>query len=97
MLFTSLLPQKTPLGNPRNKVALRKGFSLMDWIRLSNSGKDLAGMGGKIKQVCPKRTLEFPQNSYLILPGYQEGALQAQQEGRLLDGHQRYFKFKFII
>jgi hypothetical protein len=33
-------------GNPRNKVALRPGHSLMDWIRLGNSGKDLTGVGG---------------------------------------------------
>ena len=33
-------------GNKRNKVALGKGFSLMDWIRLAKSGKDLAGVGG---------------------------------------------------
>jgi len=43
-------------GNPRNKVALAKGFSLMDWIRLSKSGKDLTGVGGpmvngKIREV----------------------------------------------
>lgn len=33
-------------GNPRNKVALGKGFSMMDWIRLTKSGKDLTGVGG---------------------------------------------------
>jgi len=33
-------------GNPRNKVGLQKGFSLMDWIRLTKSGKDLTGVGG---------------------------------------------------
>ena len=33
-------------GNKRNKVALAKGFSLMDWIRLTKSGKDLTGVGG---------------------------------------------------
>ena len=34
-------------GNPRNKVALQKGFSLMDWVRLSKSGRDLTGgLGG---------------------------------------------------
>ena len=43
-------------GNPRNKVALAKGFGLMDWIRLSKSGKDLSGVGGpmvngKIREV----------------------------------------------
>jgi hypothetical protein len=41
-------------GNPRNKVALRPGFSLMDWIRLTKSGKDLAGTNGKVLQVTPK-------------------------------------------
>jgi len=43
-------------GNPRNKVALAKGFGLMDWIRLSKSGQDLTGVGGpmvngKIREV----------------------------------------------
>ncbi|XP_070492077.1 cytochrome b5 reductase 4 [Chironomus tepperi] len=30
-------------GNPRNKVALKPGFSLVGWIRLTNSGEDLTG------------------------------------------------------
>ena len=38
-------------GNPRNKTALKPGFSLMDWIRLTKSGKDLAGTGGRMLQV----------------------------------------------
>ena len=33
-------------GNPRNKTTLAPGHSLMDWIRLSNSGVDLTGVGG---------------------------------------------------
>ncbi|XP_076228280.1 cytochrome b5 reductase 4 isoform X2 [Nomia melanderi] len=33
-------------GNPRNKTALAPGHSLMDWIRLTNSGVDLTGVGG---------------------------------------------------
>ncbi|CAH1119513.1 unnamed protein product [Phaedon cochleariae] len=32
-------------GNPRNKCALQPGHSLMDWIRLGASGKDLSGVG----------------------------------------------------
>uniref|UniRef100_A0AAR5QDZ7 Cytochrome b5 reductase 4 n=1 Tax=Dendroctonus ponderosae TaxID=77166 RepID=A0AAR5QDZ7_DENPD len=32
-------------GNPRNKVALQPGRSLIDWIRLGTSGKDLTGLG----------------------------------------------------
>ena len=38
-------------GNPRNKVSLKPGFSLMEWIRLTKSGKDLAGTGGKFIDV----------------------------------------------
>jgi len=30
-------------GTPRNKVALKPGFSLVGWIRLTNSGQDLTG------------------------------------------------------
>ncbi|XP_047368677.1 cytochrome b5 reductase 4 isoform X1 [Vespa velutina] len=33
-------------GNPRNKTALAPGHSVMDWIRLGNSGVDLTGVGG---------------------------------------------------
>jgi len=46
-------PTGSATGNPRNKVALRPGYSLMDWIRLTKSGKDLAGTGGKILNVSP--------------------------------------------
>ena len=28
------------------QVTLEKGFSMMDWIRLTKSGKDLTGVGG---------------------------------------------------
>lgn len=38
-------------GTTRNKVALAPGHSLMDWIRLGNSGSDLTGVGGKILSV----------------------------------------------
>ncbi|XP_065089720.1 cytochrome b5 reductase 4 isoform X2 [Ochlerotatus camptorhynchus] len=38
-------------GNPRNKTALKPGHSLMHWIRLGNSGVDLAGTGGKVRPV----------------------------------------------
>ena len=38
-------------GNPRNKVALQPGRSLMDWIRLGKSGVDLTGVGGRVTEV----------------------------------------------
>jgi len=47
-------PTGSATGNPRNKVALRPGYSLMDWIKFTKSGKDLAGTGGRILQVTPK-------------------------------------------
>ena len=46
-------------GNPRNKVALAKGYSMMDWLRLTKSRKDLSGVGGprvngKMREVSRK-------------------------------------------
>ncbi|XP_021936786.1 cytochrome b5 reductase 4 isoform X2 [Zootermopsis nevadensis] len=40
---------------PRNKVALKPGHSLMDWVRLSHSGVDLTGVGGVLQDVTPKQ------------------------------------------
>ena len=41
------MPVGSATGNPRNKTALRPGFSLMDWVRLTKTpGKDLSGRGG---------------------------------------------------
>ncbi|XP_062573054.1 cytochrome b5 reductase 4-like, partial [Saccostrea cucullata] len=39
------------LSDTRNKVALKPGRSLMDWIRLGRSREDLTGVGGKILEV----------------------------------------------
>ncbi|XP_053962069.1 cytochrome b5 reductase 4 [Anastrepha ludens] len=51
----STAPQKlnsgSATGNPRNKCALKPGHSLMDWIRLGNSGVDLAGTRGRVTPV----------------------------------------------
>ncbi|EDV98183.1 cytochrome b5 reductase 4 [Drosophila grimshawi] len=38
-------------GNPRNKCALKPGYSLMSWIRLCNSGADLSGTAGRVVPV----------------------------------------------
>jgi len=40
-------PTGSATGNPRNKVGLTPGHSLLDWIRLGKSGKDLTGVGGR--------------------------------------------------
>uniref|UniRef100_A0A1A8S5U7 Cytochrome b5 reductase 4 n=1 Tax=Nothobranchius rachovii TaxID=451742 RepID=A0A1A8S5U7_9TELE len=42
----------SPSGqSERNKVALKPGHSLMDWIRFAKSGKDLTGLSGRIIEV----------------------------------------------
>ncbi|EDW77059.1 uncharacterized protein Dwil_GK22167 [Drosophila willistoni] len=38
-------------GNPRNKCALKPGYSLMSWIKLCNSGADLSGTQGRVVPV----------------------------------------------
>ncbi|KAM8711988.1 hypothetical protein ACLKA7_012496 [Drosophila subpalustris] len=38
-------------GNPRNKCALKPGYSLMSWVRLCNSGADLSGTAGRVVPV----------------------------------------------
>ncbi|XP_066137689.1 cytochrome b5 reductase 4 isoform X2 [Euwallacea fornicatus] len=43
-------------GNPRNKVALQPGHSLMDWIRLGSSGKDLTGLGARAGTLTVTKT-----------------------------------------
>ncbi|XP_023300109.2 cytochrome b5 reductase 4 [Lucilia cuprina] len=55
-LLSVAVPQKfqntgSATGNPRNKCALKPGHSLMDWIRLGNSGVDLSGTGGRTVSV----------------------------------------------
>ncbi|XP_007249641.2 cytochrome b5 reductase 4 isoform X1 [Astyanax mexicanus] len=40
-----------PSGQSRNKVALKPGHSLMDWIRLTKSGRDLTGLKGRLIDV----------------------------------------------
>lgn len=49
------MQQGSATGNPRNKVALAPGHSLMDWIRLGNSGEDLTGVGGRLQDVTPEQ------------------------------------------
>ena len=51
-LQVSQIPVGSSTGNPRNKIALRPGYSLMDWIRLTKTpGKNLSGVGGRYTNV----------------------------------------------
>uniref|UniRef100_A0A1B6L8E0 Uncharacterized protein n=1 Tax=Graphocephala atropunctata TaxID=36148 RepID=A0A1B6L8E0_9HEMI len=58
-------------GNPRNKVALKPGHSLMDWIRLGNSGNDLAGTGGAYLSVTKAQLAQHnkPDDAWLSIRG----------------------------
>ncbi|XP_031431614.1 cytochrome b5 reductase 4 [Clupea harengus] len=40
-----------PSGQSRNKVALKPGHSLMDWIRVTKSGRDMTGLRGRLIDV----------------------------------------------
>ncbi|XP_072945227.1 cytochrome b5 reductase 4 isoform X2 [Epargyreus clarus] len=58
-------------SNPRNKCALQPGHSLMDWIRLGNSGKDLTGVGGRIRPISPAElaTHNTQKDAWLAIRG----------------------------
>ncbi|XP_053610253.1 cytochrome b5 reductase 4 isoform X2 [Plodia interpunctella] len=58
-------------GNPRNKCALQPGHSLMDWIRLGNSGRDLTGVGGRVRPVSPAELASHntPKDAWLAIRG----------------------------
>uniref|UniRef100_A0A7N4NRT9 Cytochrome b5 reductase 4 n=1 Tax=Sarcophilus harrisii TaxID=9305 RepID=A0A7N4NRT9_SARHA len=43
--------QQRAASGGRNKVPLKQGRSLMDWIRLTKSGKDLTGLKGRLIEV----------------------------------------------
>ncbi|XP_035894282.1 cytochrome b5 reductase 4 isoform X3 [Anopheles stephensi] len=58
-------------GNPRNKTALKPGHSLMDWIRLGNSGADLAGTGGRAVPVSHAELAKHdrPDDAWMAIRG----------------------------
>ncbi|XP_077991492.1 cytochrome b5 reductase 4-like [Glandiceps talaboti] len=55
----------------RGKVALKPGRSLMDWIRLGRSGKDLTSVGGKVLQVTKEELAKHnkPDDAWMCLKG----------------------------
>lgn len=56
--MSSLQPTGSATGNPRNKTALAPGRSLMDWVRLCNSGKDMSGTQGAILNVSLEQLMK---------------------------------------
>ena len=59
------------MSQQRKKVPLAKGYSLMDWNRLCNSGKDLSGTGGAMLQVpmSEVRKHRKKDDAWLVLNG----------------------------
>ncbi|XP_014669144.1 PREDICTED: cytochrome b5 reductase 4-like [Priapulus caudatus] len=55
----------------RGKVALLPRHSLMDWVRLGNSGVDLAGVGGNRLSVTPEQLARHnaPDDCWMCLKG----------------------------
>ncbi|XP_047414574.1 cytochrome b5 reductase 4 isoform X1 [Sciurus carolinensis] len=49
--FPAPSSQQRAASGGRSKVPLKQGRSLMDWIRLSKSGKDLTGLKGRLIEV----------------------------------------------
>lgn len=58
-------------GNPRNKTALKPGFSLVGWIRLGSSGADLNGFGGKTITVSHQELAKHnkPEDCWMAVRG----------------------------
>uniref|UniRef100_T1J6X7 Cytochrome b5 reductase 4 n=1 Tax=Strigamia maritima TaxID=126957 RepID=T1J6X7_STRMM len=61
----------TPFKAPRNKIALKPGRSLMDWIRLGTSGKDLTGVGGRFLDITHEELKKHdkPDDAWLSIKG----------------------------
>lgn len=65
-------PQRASSSNSlRPKVPLKPGRSLMDWIRLGNSGKDLAGTGGNVQKVSAEELAKHnkPNDIWIAVRG----------------------------
>uniref|UniRef100_A0A8D0DVX0 Cytochrome b5 reductase 4 n=1 Tax=Salvator merianae TaxID=96440 RepID=A0A8D0DVX0_SALMN len=54
--------QRVALGG-RSKVPLKPGRSLMDWIRLTKSGKDLTGLKGRLMEVTEEELARHNKKS----------------------------------
>jgi hypothetical protein len=45
-MASDILPPTDSKGKSRNKVALKPGFHLMDWMRLTQQATDISGRKG---------------------------------------------------
>ena len=47
------------------RIALKPGHSLMDWVRLGKSGKDLTGVGGTRRDITEEELAKHDQEGDL--------------------------------
>ncbi|XP_076466396.1 cytochrome b5 reductase 4-like isoform X2 [Babylonia areolata] len=86
----------------RNKVMLKPGRSLMDWIRLGRSSQDLTGVGGKVLTVTKEELSKHnkPEDAWIALRGkvynltpyleYHPGGVEELMRGAGIDGTQLF-------
>lgn len=70
----ALLQMSAPAaGSVRGKVPLKPGRSLLDWMRLGKSGKDLAGTNGKLLRVTTEELARHckEDDAWMVLNGQQ--------------------------
>lgn len=52
-MASDILPPTDSQGKARSKVALKPGFHLMDWMRLTQQASDLSGRKGTVSLPLP--------------------------------------------
>ncbi|XP_012887738.1 PREDICTED: cytochrome b5 reductase 4 isoform X3 [Dipodomys ordii] len=64
--------QQRAASGGRSKVPLKQGRSLMDWIRLTKSGKDLTGMQGRLIEVTEEELKKHNKKDdcWICIRGY---------------------------
>ncbi|EHB05530.1 Cytochrome b5 reductase 4 [Heterocephalus glaber] len=70
--FPAPSSQQRAASGGRSKVPLKQGRSLMDWIRLTKSGKDLTGLKGRLIEVTEEelRKHNKKDDCWICIRGY---------------------------
>ncbi|XP_033619260.1 cytochrome b5 reductase 4 isoform X2 [Fukomys damarensis] len=70
--FPAPSSQQRVVSGGRSKVPLKQGRSLMDWIRLTKSGKDLTGLKGRLIEVTEEELKKHNKKDdcWICIRGY---------------------------